>query len=69
MTIEVAHVNGTNTYIDLVKNYDFYPETKILFVECRDNEAIYIPINENVKDVRIRDGEERGYLEGHDEAR
>lgn len=68
MTIEVAHVNGTDTYIDFVKNYDFYPETKILFVECTDNEAFYIPINENVKRVRIMNGTERGYLEGHNEA-
>ena len=69
MTIEVAHVNGTDTYIDLVKNYDFYPETKMLFVDCDDKQSYYIPINENVKRVRIMEGSERGYLEGHDETR
>ena len=67
MTIEVMHVNGTNTYIDLVKNYDFYPETKMLFVDCDDKESYYVPINENVKRVRIMEGSERGYLEGRDE--
>lgn len=67
MTIEVMHVNGTNTYIDFVKNYDFYPETKMLFVDCDDNESVYIPINENVKRIAIRGGAERGYLEGRDE--
>ena len=69
MTIEVMHTDGVPTFIDLVKKYDFYPETRMLFVECADNEAVYIPINENVKRVRIQDGSERGYLEGHDEAR
>ena len=68
MTIEVMHKDGVPTFIDLVNRYDFYPETRMLFVECADNEVIYIPINENVKRVRIRDGEERGYLEGHNEA-
>jgi len=68
MTIEVTHVNGTDTCIELVKNYDFYPETKMLFVDCDDNESFYIPINENVRLVRIMEGSERGYLEGHNEA-
>ena len=68
MTIEVMHANETNTYIDLVKNYDFYPETKMLFVDRDGNESYYIPINENVKLVRIMEGSERGYLEGRDEA-
>lgn len=67
MTIEVMHVNGSNAYIDLIKNYDFYPETKMLFVDCDGNESYYIPINENVKRVRIMEGSERGYLEGRDE--
>ena len=69
MNIEVMHRNGAPTYIDLVNKYDFYPETRMLFVECADNEAIYIPINENVKIVRIQGGDERGYLEGCNEAR
>ena len=68
MSIEVMHVDGTSTYIDMVKNYDFYPETKMLFVDCDDNESFYVPINKNVKRVRIMGGSERGYLEGHDEA-
>ena len=67
MSIEITHVNGTTTYIDMVKNYDFYPETKMLFVDCNDNASYYVPINENVKRVRIIRGSERGYLEGHDE--
>lgn len=67
MTIEVMHVNGTNAYIDSVRGYDFYPETKMLFVDCNDNESVYIPINENAKRIVIRGGSERGYLEGRDE--
>lgn len=67
MNIEVMHMNGVPTFIDLVNKYDFYPETRMLFVECADNETLYVPINENVKGVRIQGGTERGYLEGHDE--
>ena len=69
MTIDVSYANGTNTYIATAKNYDFYPETKMLFVECTNDEAFYIPMTENVKNVFIEGGTERGYLEGHDEAR
>jgi len=68
MTIEVMHTDGVPTFIDLVNKYDFYPETRMLFVECADNEAVYIPINENVKRLRIQGGAERGYLEGYNEA-
>ena len=68
MTIEVLHANGMTTLFDIVKNYDFYPETRLLFVECDDDESYYVPINENVIRVGIKDGAERGYLEGHNEA-
>ena len=67
MNIYVTHANGMETFIDFVKHYDFYPETKMLFVECNGDESYYIPINENVIRVRISGGNERGYLEGHDE--
>ena len=52
-----------------VKNYDFYPETKILFAECENGKVIYIPICDRVQSVEIYGGTECGYLEGHDEAR
>ena len=52
-----------------VKNYDFYPETKILFAECDNGKVIYIPICDKVQSVEIYGGTEQGYLEGHDEAR
>ncbi len=68
MTINVNR-NSKSIDIQNVKNYDFYPETMILFVERYDGESIYIPINENVLSVIIEGGTERGYLEGHDEAR
>ena len=68
MIIDVSYANGTNTYISTAKNYDFYPETKMLFVECTNDEAFYIPMTENVKNVFIEGGTERGYLEGHNEA-
>ena len=67
MIIDVNRKDG-GVYIRNVKNYDFYPETKILFAECEDNKAIFIPINEKVQSVIINGGTERGYLEGHDEA-
>lgn len=67
MTIDVNRKDG-GVYIQDVKDYDFYPETKILFAECEDDKAIFIPINENVQSVIIKGGTERGYLEGHDEA-
>jgi len=67
MNIDVDYMNGTCTYIVGVKNYDFYPETRILFAECENDKVCYIPINDNVKSVRIEGGMELGYLEGHDE--
>lgn len=66
MTINVNR-NSKSIDIQNVKNYDFYPETMILFVERNCGESIYIPINENVLSVIIEGGAERGYLEGHDE--
>ena len=68
MIIDVSYANGTNTYISTATNYDFYPETKILSVDCTNDEVLYIPMTENVKNVFIEGGHERGYLEGHDEA-
>lgn len=68
MIIDVAYLNGTNTYISCVKNYDFYPETRMLFIECTNGEYFYVPITENIKSVMIENGAECGYLEGHDEA-
>lgn len=69
MIIETRHIDGPETYIVSAKSYDFYPETKMLYVDCDDDQSFYIPLNENVKYVRIEGGTERGYLEGHDEAR
>ena len=69
MIIDVTYMNGNNTCIRTVKKYDFYPETRMLFIECSNDEAFYVPITENVKSVRIEYGAERGYLEGYDEAR
>lgn len=68
MNIDVTYINGTGMYIESVKNYDFYPETRMLFVECPGDKAFYIPITENVKSILVENGTERGYLEGHDEA-
>lgn len=68
MIIDVNRKDG-GVYISNAKNYDFYPETKILFVECDDDKAIYIPICDKVQSVVVNRGTERGYLEGHDEAR
>lgn len=68
MIIEVQR-KDKSTCIVGVKNYDFYPETKILFVECENDKVIYIPIYDQVQSVEIYGGTERGYLEGHDEAR
>jgi len=68
MIIDVAYNNGTSTYISTVEKYDFYPETRMLFIECTNNEYFYVPITKNVKSVMIENGAECGYLEGHDEA-
>jgi hypothetical protein len=68
MIINVSYINGNDPCIVAAKNYDFYPETRILFVECENGKVCYIPINDNVKSVRIEGGIELGYLEGHDEA-
>lgn len=69
MIIEASYVNGETEYIPNVKNYDFYPETRMLFIEDTTQKAFYIPVSEKVKSLMIEGGTERGYLEGHDEAR
>lgn len=66
MTIDVNRKDG-GIYVQNAKNYDFYPETKVLFVECEDDKVLYIPICDRVQSVMIKGGTERGYLEGHDE--
>jgi hypothetical protein len=58
MTIDVNRKDG-GIYIRDAKNYDFYPETKILFVECENNKVFFIPINEKVQCVSINGGIER----------
>jgi hypothetical protein len=68
MIIEVDFYNTVKDYYDNIKNYDFYPETRMLFAEGSDGESFYIPITENVKSVAIKGAGECGYLEGHDEA-
>lgn len=68
MIIDI-HMNDGRSYVTSAKSYDFYPETKILFIECDNGKVLFIPISENVNSVEIVGGTERGYLEGHDEAR
>jgi len=68
MIIDIDRNDG-GAYVANAKSYDFYPETKILFIECDNCKVLFIPINESVKSVEIVGGTERGYLEGHDEAR
>ena len=68
MIIRVFFYNGSAEEYDNVIDYDFYPETKILFVNREGNRSVYIPFTEKVTSVCIYDGTERGYLEGHDEA-
>jgi hypothetical protein len=68
MTIRVFFYNGSAEEYGNVIDYDFYPETKILFVNREDNQSVYIPFTEKVTSVYIYGGTERGYLEGHDEA-
>ena len=69
MTIRVYFYNGSAEEYDNVIDYDFYPETKMLFVNREGDRSVYIPFTEKVTSVCIYDGAERGYLEGHDEAR
>ena len=68
MIIDIDRNDG-GAYVTNAKSYDFYPKTKILFIECDNGKVLFIPINERVKSVKIVGGTERGYLEGHDEAR
>lgn len=67
MTINVVAQNGKQSILSNVKNYDFYPETRLIFADCGDT-VCYIPIDNNAT-IEISGGTERGYLEGHDEAR
>ena len=67
MTITVEFRNDHIKDINNVKNYDFYPETRMLFIE-RNDCSFFVPVNENVKAVIVCGGSEHGYLEGHDEA-
>ena len=70
MKIAILYNDGKVYTIPDVKNYDFYPETRTLFVERSvDDESYYVPITDKVKTLQIVGGTERGYLEGHDEAR
>lgn len=68
MTIRVFFYNGEAEEYDNVIDYDFYPETKTLFVNREGNHSVYIPFTEKVTSVYIFGGTERGYLEGHNEA-
>lgn len=67
MIIEVSFVNGPDEYYDDVWNYDFYPETKMLFINRKNKTSTFVPITKQVKAIHIVDGTERGYLEGRDE--
>ena len=66
MTIRMVLVDGQERKLEDVQNYDFYPETKIIFVDCGDA-VYYLPMNDKSV-IEIYGGTERGYLEGHDEA-
>lgn len=67
MIIETIFVNGENECYNDVIDYDFYPETKMMFINRKYNVSTYVQFTENVKAVHICNGTERGYLEGHDE--
>ena len=67
MNIRMIMQDDAERNLKDVKNYDFYPETKLIFADCGDA-VYYVPVD-NKRIVEIYGGTERGYLEGHDEAR
>lgn len=66
MIIKMIFQDGTEKKLNGVKNYDYYPETNLLFAETVDA-SYYIPVSDKAV-IEVYGGAERGYLEGHDEA-
>jgi hypothetical protein len=56
--------NKTERKLEDVKNYDFYPETRLIFADCGD--AVYYITMDDKSVIEIYGGSERGYLEGRD---
>lgn len=67
MTIRIVYKDDKERKLTDIIHYDFYPETKLIFADCGDA-VYYVPIMEDAI-IEIFGETERGYLEGHDEAR